>query len=156
MQNKMNISLVDDDDFDAEFLQRSLKKSDFLGTLTRTCNGLDALEILNNHCAHGETDHPFTILLDINMPRMDGHEFLTELRQNQAVANSRVIVLTTSGSEADIGRAYEKHVFGYIVKPHGIKEMDNVVQALTAFWDTCKHPKHPVLNIPHVQIHPLH
>lgn len=140
-KKRMNILLVDDDDLDVEFLQRGLKKIGAEGDLLRARDGLDALEILEKHRQGERIPEPFIILLDINMPRMNGHEFLYELRQTEDAASSRVFIFTTSASEKDIDRAYDNHACGYIVKPNSIQDMSTILNALKHFWDTCEHPR---------------
>jgi CheY-like chemotaxis protein len=113
---KVNILLVDDDDVAAEAVVRSLRKHtmDFPVTLAR--DGMEALEILR--CTHKDLsiEKPYIILLDLNMPRMNGFEFLQEVRTDENLHDSIVFVLTTSDFDSDKSRAYHQNIAGYMVK----------------------------------------
>lgn len=114
--DKINILLVDDDDVAAEAVVRSLRKHamDFPVTLAR--DGMEALEIL--HRTHPDLliEKPYLILLDLNMPRMNGFEFLQEIRGDKKLHDSIVFVLTTSDADTDKSRAYHENIAGYMVK----------------------------------------
>jgi CheY-like chemotaxis protein len=113
---KVNILLVDDDDVAAESVVRSLRKHtvDFPVTLAR--DGIEALEILRNPLPDLRIEKPYIILLDLNMPRMDGFEFLQEIRGDKQLHDSIVFVLTTSDADTDRTRAYHENIAGYMVK----------------------------------------
>lgn len=113
---KVNILLVDDDDVAAESVVRSLRKNtiDFPITLAR--DGIEALEILRSSHADLSIEKPYLILLDLNMPRMDGFEFLQEIRSDKKLHDSIVFVLTTSDFDSDKTRAYNENIAGYMVK----------------------------------------
>lgn len=114
--SKVNILIVDDDDVAAESVVRSLRKHamDFPITLAR--DGLEALEILRNQHNDLAIDKPYLILLDLNMPRMDGFEFLQEVRGDKNLHDSIIFVLTTSDADSDRTRAYHQNIAGYMVK----------------------------------------
>lgn len=113
---KVNILLVDDDDVAAEAVVRSLRKHamDFPVTLAR--DGMEALEILNQTHPDLMIEKPYLILLDLNMPRMNGFEFLQEIRGDEKLHDSIVFVLTTSDADSDKARAYRENIAGYMVK----------------------------------------
>jgi CheY-like chemotaxis protein len=113
---KVNILLVDDDDVAAESVVRSLRKHtvDFPVTLAR--DGVEALEILRHAHPDLSIEKPYVILLDLNMPRMNGFEFLQEIRNDKKLHDSIVFVLTTSDAESDKARAYWENIAGYMVK----------------------------------------
>lgn len=136
----MNIFLVEDNDLDVEILQRGLKKVGAKGALTRARDGKEALEMLNNPATRKAMPHPFVILLDINMPRMNGHEFLSELRGTAEIKQERVFVFTTSDNEVDVEQAYEKNANGYIVKPDNSNDLRSVISFLQEYCDICEHP----------------
>lgn len=113
---KVNILLVDDDDVAAEAVVRSLRKHtmDFPVTLAR--DGIEALEILRHIHPDLTLEKPYLILLDLNMPRMNGFEFLQEIRSDKKLHDSIVFVLTTSDFDSDKSRAYDENIAGYMVK----------------------------------------
>lgn len=120
------ILVVDDDELDFMALQREFKKSGSLHELLRVSDGRDALDYLQE-----ETNRrPGIILLDLNMPRIGGLEFLDELRSSNVLRSNLVFVLTTSDNEKDKIAAYEKNVAGYIVKNHdGFSEAVHMIDA---------------------------
>lgn len=140
MAKEMNIFLVEDNDLDVEMLERGLRKLGASGTLVRAADGLDALDILKRDIAAPSIPRPYVILLDVNMPRMNGHEFLAALRDDSDLGDARVYMFTTSDSERDIRQAYRNHANGYIVKPHSLKELGGVLQTLREFWAICEDP----------------
>lgn len=113
---KVNILLVDDDDVAAESVVRSLRKHamDFPVTLAR--DGVEALDILRHTHSDLRIEKPYLILLDLNMPRMNGFEFLQEIRSDKKLHDSIVFVLTTSDADSDKSRAYHENIAGYMVK----------------------------------------
>lgn len=138
--NDMNILLVEDNDLDVEILKRCLKKLGTPGSLVRARDGIEALEILKKDVHTKVLPRPYVILLDINMPRMNGHEFLATLRQDETLKAARVIVFTTSDSKKDVRTAYQNNANGYIVKPNSSSELQDVIHSLKDFLDICKHP----------------
>lgn len=140
MENDMNILIVEDDDLDVEILERGLRKLDATATLIRARDGEEALEILTADAPTTGLIRPFIVLLDINMPRMNGHELLARIRADEHLCDLPVFVFTTSDNPADIDRAYRHNVNGYIVKPNGISGLQDVLQMLDSFWKLCKLP----------------
>lgn len=117
MHNRtIHILLVEDDDVDAEVVQRSFEKLKLLNPITCANDGIEALQMLRGEGGHERVPRPYIILLDINLPRMNGLEFLHNLRQDDELKHSVVFVLTTSSNEADMRAAYEDHVAGYFLK----------------------------------------
>lgn len=140
MKPDMNILLVEDNDVDVEILRRALRKLSSTGLLVRAKDGVEALEILCDNVRKRQLHHPYVILLDINMPRMNGHEFLAKLRQTEEIKLARVFVFTTSASKKDVELAYENNANGYIVKPDSSSELSDVLTTLQEFWRLCKSP----------------
>ncbi|PTX57612.1 response regulator receiver domain-containing protein [Litoreibacter ponti] len=137
----MNILLVEDNDIDVILFRRALKGSGHENALVRAHDGLEALDILKERHCETKIEDPFVILLDINMPRMNGHDFLEALRHEEGLRKSRVVVITTSDDPRDIDRAYERQACGYVVKPVGTSEMRETIDTLNRFWDICEAPK---------------
>lgn len=140
MPNEMNILLVEDSDLDAMILERTLKRMDLPASIVRARDGIEALQILEGEAPNALTDGPFFILLDINMPRMNGHDFLQALRSNESISDHLVFMFTTSDNPTDVSLAYKRNVSGYFVKPQGSAELKNVLTSLHKFWKICIPP----------------
>lgn len=136
-----NILLVEDDKVDVMNVQRSFKKANITNPLFIAGNGLEALEILRNE---SETVvMPKTrrlVLLDLNMPKMGGIEFLEALRADPQLRPTPVIVLTTSDQERDRIEAYNLNVAGYILKPVTFINFAEVMSTLNRYWALCEIP----------------
>jgi CheY-like chemotaxis protein len=115
-EDRLTILLVDDDDVAAESVERSLKRHNVNLPLVVAEDGAIALQILRGEHPTRTLGRPHIILLDLNMPRMNGFEFLQEVRADQNLRDSVVFVLTTSNTETDRTRAYHEHIAGYMVK----------------------------------------
>ncbi len=140
MPAEMNILLVEDSDLDAMILERTLKRMELPASIVRARDGVEALEILEGELPNALTGQPFFILLDINMPRMNGHDFLSALRSKEAISDRLVFMFTTSDNPADISLAYKQNVSGYFVKPQGSSELRKVLTSLHTFWQACIPP----------------
>lgn len=141
MTEHMNILLVEDNDLDVEILRRSLRRIGASSALMHAKDGLEALDMLRQNQTEEILPEPFVILLDINMPRMNGHEFLAELRACNDLKAARVFVFTTSDSKKDVNKSYQNNASGYIVKPNSSSELDDVVKSLQNFWRICEDPQ---------------
>ena len=115
-EGRLSILLVEDDDVAAESVTRSLRGNGVSYAITVAEDGLVALEILRGKHPQRCIRKPYVILLDLNMPRMNGFEFLQELRADRSLRESVVFVLTTSNSDEDRTRAYQENIAGYMVK----------------------------------------
>ena len=136
-----NILLVEDDKVDVMNVQRSFKRANITNPLYVAGNGLEALEILKGKSA--EVQMPAfrrLILLDLNMPKMGGIEFLKELRNDPELRPIPVIVLTTSDQERDRVEAYNLNVAGYILKPVTFVQFAEVMSTLNRYWTLSEIP----------------
>jgi len=115
-QQPMSILLVEDDDVAAESVMRSLGKVGVNFPVTWVEDGRAALKALRGEDPARRIARPLVILLDLNMPRMNGFEFLQELRADPKLSDEVVFVLTTSDSDTDRTRAYHEQIAGYMVK----------------------------------------
>ena len=107
---------VDDDEISIMALERGLKQLEISNTVQIAIDGVEALAILNEAVHSDGTLPPYVVVLDINMPRMGGLEFLEKIRSNENFKKLVVFILTTSDAPSDIASAYEHNVAGYIVK----------------------------------------
>ncbi|HEY9858023.1 MAG TPA: response regulator [Candidatus Obscuribacterales bacterium] len=141
MEEKMiNLLLVDDDEVDVMNVQRAFKKNNITNPLYIAANGLEALMLLRGK---SELAIPFQrrlILLDLNMPKMGGIEFLRELRADEALKHIPVIVLTTSNEDGDKVEAYNLNVAGYILKPVTFARFVEAMATLNKYWTLSEIP----------------
>jgi CheY-like chemotaxis protein len=127
----LNIILIEDDDLDVENVRRAFKKNNIFNPLWVAGNGIEGLELLRG----GETPpERRLILLDLNMPKMNGLEFLSELRQDPELRGIPVVVLTTSDDERDRVEAYNLNVAGYILKPVTLGSFVEAMATLNKYW----------------------
>lgn len=137
MEEKVvNILLVEDDEVDIMNVQRAFKKNNINNPLHIAHNGIEALELLRS----GSIPMPPIIILDINMPKMNGIEFLQELRQDPELNRISVFVMTTSNEDSDKINAYNLNVAGYILKPLSFEKFISAVATLDRYWKLCERP----------------
>ena len=137
----MNILLVEDDEVDVMNVQRAFKKNNITNPLFFASNGLEALSILRG--SNVETFIPQArriILLDLNMPKMNGIEFLRVLRADEQLQSIPVIVLTTSNEDKDKVEAYKLNVAGYILKPVTFSSFVETVATMNKYWSLVEIP----------------
>jgi len=135
MSNNDNvILLVEDDRVDIMTVQRALKKIDVSNPLYVARTGVEALAMLRGDGVPAIEPVPSLILLDLNLPKMGGIEFLRELRADPVLRSLHVIVLTSSNEPRDRAAAFEYEVDDYIVKPHSFDEFSNAMSIILADW----------------------
>jgi CheY-like chemotaxis protein len=127
----LNILLVEDDEVDVMNVQRSFKKNNISNPLFVAGNGVEALEMLRNGSVPAQNR---LILLDINMPKMNGIEFLRALRADPALSASPVVVLTTSNDDKDRMESFQLNVAGYLLKPVTFSSFVELMLALNKYW----------------------
>lgn len=138
MKHKMvNILLVEDDEVDLLNIKRAFAKNKMKNPVYSASNGELALELLRN----GAIPSPRVILLDLNMPRMSGMEFLAEIRRDKMLDSLQVIVISTSNEEKDKADAFKHHVAGYILKSIDNEKFTRSIAALHHFWQVCSYPE---------------
>jgi CheY-like chemotaxis protein len=136
-----SILLVEDDDIDILNVQRVFKKMNYPNPLYIAHNGVEALDMLRGtNGAEKLTPTPQIILLDINMPMMNGLELLKELRKDDHLKSLSAFVLTTSSDPHDLVAAYNSQVAGYVVKPLNFESFSEAFQKMYNFWDLCVFP----------------
>ena len=137
-EQPFSILLVEDDELDVEAVRRALRKHHIDAHLRLARDGAEALQALRGCTQPAETD--LLVLLDLNMPGMNGHEFLAELRADVEFRKTIVFVLTSSNHERDIRMAYEQNVAGYFLK----SDIDSLMSTISHYARSVKYPPQPV------------
>jgi CheY-like chemotaxis protein len=136
-QRAVNILLVEDDQVDVMNVRRAFEKNRIVNPLYVAENGVDALDMLRT----GKIPRTRRlILLDLNMPKMNGIEFLRELRADPELSLTPVVVLTTSNDEQDKVEAYNLNVAGYLLKPVTFVNFVELMAALNRYWTLVEMP----------------
>jgi CheY-like chemotaxis protein len=136
-EHAVKVLLVEDDQVDVMNVQRVFRKSHILNPLFIAGDGVEALELLR---AGNVPTHGLLVLLDLNMPRMSGIEFLREVRRDNSLRHLPVVILTTSDEERDRTEAYNLNVAGYIVKPVTFLNFTEAMTTLNKYWEMVELP----------------
>ncbi|CAM2733472.1 two-component response regulator [Legionella steigerwaltii] len=141
LDKSIHFMLVDDDAIDIKDMQRTFKKNKIDNPLHVATNGLEALnKLLGINGEKKIKPTPKIIILDINMPKMNGIEFIKSIRAHEKLKSLLVFILTTSNSEKDKIDAYNLNVAGYIVKPFHISEFVEIISSLHRYWNLLEFP----------------
>lgn len=141
MEEAIHILLVEDDEVDVMNVKRAFKQCNIVNPLHVAGNGMEALQLLKGNGTPAMDPLPGIILLDINMPKMNGLEFLEALRDDETLRHISVFIMTTSNEQSDKMRAHELNVAGYIIKPVDYTKFIEAVQTLDAFWSLTELPE---------------
>jgi len=141
MPATVNLLLVDDDEVDIQGLKRAFARSKIGNPITVAHDGIEALEFLRGENGRAKLAKPHLILLDLNMPRMSGLEFLEAIRADDALKSAIVFMITTSKAEEDKARAYGYNVAGYIVKQDPANTFLQAVSMLEHYWKIVEFPE---------------
>ena len=136
---QVSLLLVDDDDVEAELVKRSLSKAKIANQVFRARDGEEALKILRGE-HETKVKPPYLVLLYLNMPKLNGIEFLDVIRADENLKKTIVFVLTTSDDERDRLAAYERSVAGYVVKSRAGEQFVNLIEMLTHYWRIVEFP----------------
>ena len=130
----IEILLVEDNPGDVRLTQEALKEHKIVNSLQVAKDGVEAINFLRREGEHVDAVRPDLILLDLNLPKKDGREVLTEIKKDDDLRRIPVVVLTTSRAEEDIIRTYDCHANCYITKPVDFDQFINVVKSIEDFW----------------------
>ena len=130
----IEILLVEDNPGDVRLTEEALSESKVRNTLHVARDGVEAIEFLRGRDGNGGGNKPDIILLDLNLPRMNGREVLATIKADPELRRIPVVVLTTSRAEQDILETYDLHANCYIVKPVGLDEFITIVRSVEDFW----------------------
>ena len=140
MAERFSITMTDDDSEDQFLVRTVLDDLDYKIDFNTLNNGEELVTHLEHELTNGK-NFPSLILLDINMPKMNGLEFLKELRSDPELKHISVYMVTTSSDDSDVAGAYEYNVAGYILKPVDIAHFEGTFKLITDFWRLCEFPK---------------
>jgi chemotaxis family two-component system response regulator Rcp1 len=128
------ILLVEDNPGDAELAREALENSNFINELYIVEDGALAMDFLLRRGAYAEAPRPDIVLLDLNLPKMDGREVLARIKSDEELKTIPVVILTSSKADEDILKSYKLHANCYITKPLGIEQFFEVVRNIKEFW----------------------
>jgi CheY-like chemotaxis protein len=136
----LNILLVEDDDGDAKAIQRAFQKAKVANLILRAVDGVDALDMLKGAQGKDKAPRPYLLLVDMNMPRMNGIQLIQALRADEELRQTIVFVLTTSKRDEDKIAAYNLNVAGYIVKETAGRDFLNLAHLVDCYWRIVEMP----------------
>jgi len=135
IKNKvLTILLVEDDDGDAKAIGRAFQKAKISNTIIRAVDGIEALDILKGTNGREKIPHPYILLVDLNMPRMNGIQLIQALREDLELRHTISFILTTSLREEDKMASYDLNIAGYILKSTAGQDFLNLVNLIDCYW----------------------
>jgi two-component system, chemotaxis family, response regulator Rcp1 len=132
----IEILLVEDNSGDVRLTREALGEAHVRNNLSVAKDGAEALAMLRHEPQYGEAPRPDLVLLDLNLPKLDGRQVLAEMKNDPNLRRIPVVVLTTSKAEEDVLRSYDLHANSYITKPVDFEQFIKVVQSIEQFWLT--------------------
>lgn len=142
--NLVEILMVEDNPADARLTEEALKEGRLCNRLHLARDGVEAMQFLRGEAPFTEAPRPDVILLDLNLPRKDGREVLSEIKADPDLKHIPIVVLTTSEAEQDILKSYELHANCYVTKPVDLQRFIEIVQQIETFWLS-------IVKLPHVE-----
>ena len=151
----VNILLVEDDSIDVKAFRRAMTKLKITNPVTIACDGVEALEYLQACVTQHPENTPSLVILDINMPRMNGLELLTKIRADQNLRHLIVFVLTTSNDEKDKFEAFNMNVAGYMLKSDMGNSFIRAVELIDSYWRVVEFPEPSYRSVGERQVEAL-
>jgi CheY-like chemotaxis protein len=130
----IDVLLVEDSPGDAWLTREAFREANASIRLHVACDGAEAMEFLQREGAFSDSPRPDFIVLDLNLPKMDGREVLAEIKGDDSLKTIPTVILTTSDAEADVLRSYELQANCYLTKPVQLDEFEKVVKSINEFW----------------------
>lgn len=130
----IDILLVEDNQGDADLAKEALEESKLYNNLFTVFDGEQAMDFLYKKGKFRDSPRPDLIILDLNLPKMDGREVLAKVKADENLKRIPVVILTTSKAEEDILKTYNLHANCYITKPLGLQQFLDVVKSIENFW----------------------
>jgi chemotaxis family two-component system response regulator Rcp1 len=132
----VDVLLVEDNPGDVRLTREALKEARIAVNLSVANDGLEAMKMLRQEAPYANQPLPDLVLLDLNMPRMDGREVLRQIKTDENLKRIPVVILTTSAAEKDILQAYGLHANCYITKPVELDQFMEIIKSIEGFWLT--------------------
>ncbi len=133
-RQSVDILLVEDNPGDVELTEDALGRSESGATLRVVSDGEEAMDFLQRRGGHASAPRPDLVVLDLNLPKKDGREVLTDIRSDPELKHLPVIILTSSSADSDIEHSYKLGANCFVTKPTDLKDYRNVVGAIDNFW----------------------
>jgi CheY-like chemotaxis protein len=138
--NPIRILLVEDDDGDAKAVVRTFEKARIANPIVRALDGIEALQILKGTAKEPKLEAPYLLLVDLNMPRMDGIQLVTAIREDPELHDTIIFMLTTSNRAEDKQAAYSLNVTGYILKEKAGEDFLKLFSLVDSYWRIVEMP----------------
>lgn len=135
----IHLLLVEDDSAHAELVIMSLEENNVANTLSHVSDGMEAMEYLHQIGVYAEAQRPDLILLDLKLPKLNGHEVLKQVKLDEDLRSIPVVVLTTSDHENDIHLAYRHYANSFLTKPVEFSQFHKMIRDLGMFWSVWNH-----------------
>lgn len=132
----VQVLLVEDSPGDARLTRDAFADANDNVNLSVAVDGAEALAFLRHEGDYGDSPDPDLILLDLNLPKMDGRQVLAEIKEDERLRSIPTIILTTSAAESDIVRSYQLQANAYLSKPVQLDAFDNLIRSISDFWLT--------------------
>ena len=130
----IEVLLVEDSPGDVRLTQEAFRDTNARVRLHVATDGVDALAYLRREGAHAHADRPDLILLDLNLPKMDGREVLAQIKEEESLKTIPTIILTTSEAEVDVAKSYQLQANCYLSKPVQLDQFESLVKSINDFW----------------------
>jgi CheY-like chemotaxis protein len=132
----IEVLLVEDSPGDVRLTQEAFREANGAIHLHVVCDGVEAMAFLRREEGYSHVPRPDFILLDLNLPKMDGREVLANIKSDESLKTIPTIILTTSNAEVDIVKSYQLQANCYLTKPVQLDEFENLVKSVNEFWIT--------------------
>ena len=132
--------LVEDDDIHAHLVMRSLENARVRNEIFRVADGAEAIAYLRGEDQYADRQLPDVVLLDLKLPKVDGHDVLAIIKEDEQLKFIPVVIMTTSNDEADRAKAYRHHANSYVVKPIDFEKFRQLVTELCLYWSVWNEP----------------
>jgi chemotaxis family two-component system response regulator Rcp1 len=132
----LEVLLVEDSPGDVRLTQEVFRDTNSSIRLHVAADGVEAMAFLRHEGAHADVPRPDIILLDLNLPKMDGREVLAHIKEDENLKTIPIVILTTSAAEADILKSYQLRANCYLSKPVQLDEFERLVKSISSFWLT--------------------